>query len=270
LWKTETLSSDVTLNLIQWTAQGIVDTVVLSESAVPTSPNQWVRFEFLFPAPIGTYSDFGIAIQYDGPNNALMWHYGNTYGQVYEGTLSNWTLQQDRHHAFRVYGDCGFLPEGGWDCSYTVDANPSRCVDLMVELREIDGYPDDWLDIRLNDCLIGTLGYYDVYVATTVSLGPGEYQIDFVYMGADGPPGGTFQYRLTELGYTGTSTYDCLPDVLCPPPEVEPPVAPKPSGDVVGGDVYPVSKANILLPWFVGFGGLLFAGLFFLRNRIRS
>lgn len=121
--------------------------------------------------------------------------------------------------------------------NYTVPYVATNNVDLEIWWYDQGGGGDDQCTIFVNSCNISTQFGGD---NVTVSIGPGYYEIafrlEFSGVGDTVP----LQYIITPWTYTGNYIYPCIQPWL--PPQPIPPVE-------VGGEVYPVDRLSILIPW---------------------
>lgn len=96
------------------------------------------------------------------------------------------------------------------------DYNAAECVDLTIFLADTDGLPDDGMNVYLNGVLVLEMGGDNG--STVVSLCPGDYVVDIVYVGYFLNEGTEYHYELSESPFT--SDY-VIPELLdCPVPEV--------------------------------------------------
>jgi hypothetical protein len=140
--------------------------------------------------------------------------------------------------------------------TYVANYSAAECVDLLIEVEDPDGIPDDLVEVYINGVLVLTLPMYTGSVSTTVSLTPGVYTITFLYVAFDFSPSTAIQYRLTENPFTGNYV---IPELIdCPAPEVTIDIKPwsdpnsiNPEGNgvvpvaILGSDTFDVTTIDV-------------------------
>jgi hypothetical protein len=96
--------------------------------------------------------------------------------------------------------------ETWWDWpgeTLTADYLATENIDLMIELEDSDGLPDDMIEVYIDNILVLTLPMYTGSVSTTVPLDAGLHEIVLLYVAFDFSPGTLVRYRLNPASATG-------------------------------------------------------------------
>ncbi|MFC2013359.1 choice-of-anchor Q domain-containing protein [Chloroflexota bacterium] len=171
-----------------------------------------------------------------------------------------------------------YAPGSGHDINGELRSYGCNMIGDRVGLYTLEtSYPDDIA--ILGDIMLGPLGNNGGYTPTH-ALMPGSPAIDGVASGfcmtiGIGAPGATVTEDQRDIPrpQDGDDDGEALCDigayeyVYVPPP---PPSQPPPSGDAVGGDVYPVNKVALIVPWIALAAVILAGGIFLIRRRVHS